>query len=100
MLDALYLQIFRFVGEGEIEQVMEIIGALVFLKKNLKRLEDLDEFFSCRPGELASIMGDMHALVHIPDSQSEHVKIYHASLPDLAESSCLWEVAVRSSGYA
>jgi len=82
MLDALYLQIFRSVGEDEIEKVMEILGALVFLKDNLKRLQDLEEFFSYRPGELASIMGDMSALVHVPDSRSEHVKIYHASLPD------------------
>ena len=80
-LDALYLQIFLSVGD-EIEKVMEILGALVFLKKNLKQLEDLEEFFGCRPGELASIMGDMHALIHIPDSRSENVKIYHASLPD------------------
>jgi len=82
MLDALYLQIFRSVGKDEIEKVMEILGALVLLKEDIKRLEDLEEFFSYRPGELASIMGDMTALVHIPDSRSEHVKIYHASLPD------------------
>ena len=82
MLDALYLQIFRSVGEDEIEKVMKILGALVFLKKSLKKLEDLEEFFGYRPGELASIMGDMSALVHIPDSRSERVKIYHASLPD------------------
>jgi hypothetical protein len=82
MLDALYLQIFRSVGEDEIDKVVEILGALVFLKENLKQLKDLEEFFSYRPGELASIMGDMHALVHIPDSRSKSVKIYHASLPD------------------
>ena len=82
MLDALYLQIFRSVEEDEIEKVMEILGALVFLNENLKKLEDLEEFFGYRPEELASIIGDMSALVHIPDSRSEHVKIYHASLPD------------------
>jgi len=82
MLDALYLQIFRSVGEDEIEKVMEILGALVFLKEDITKLADLEEFFSCRPGELTSIMGDMSALVHVPDSRSECVKIYHASLPD------------------
>jgi len=80
MLDALYLQIFRFVGD-EIEQVMEILGALIFPKVD-NTLVDLEDFFSYRPGELASIMGDMLALVRIPDSRSESVKIYHASLPD------------------
>jgi hypothetical protein len=82
MLDALYLQIFRSVGEDEIEKVKEILGALVFLKEDIRKLEVLDEFFSYRPGELASVMGDMPALVHIPDSRSESVKIYHALLPD------------------
>ena len=81
MLDALYLQIFRSVGD-EIEKVKEILGALVFLKVDINKLEVLENFFSYRPGELASIMGDMHALVCIPDSRSESVKIYHASLPD------------------
>ena len=81
MLDALYLQIFRSVGD-EIEKVKEILGALIFLKEDINELEVLEKFFSYRPGELASIMGDMLALVHIPDSRSESVKIYHASLPD------------------
>jgi len=81
MLDALYLQIFWSVGD-EIEKVKEILGALVFLKVDINKLEVLEEFFNYRPGELASIMGDMHALVHIPDSRSKSVKIYHASLPD------------------
>ena len=82
MLDALYIQIFRSVGQDEIEKVMEVLGALIFLKENIDKLEVLEEFFSYRPGELASIMGDMPALVHIPDSRSESIKIYHASLPD------------------
>ena len=82
MLDALYLQIFRSVGD-EIEKVKEILGALVFLKvEDINKLEVLENFFSYRPGELASIMGDMHALVCIPDNRTESVKIYHASLPD------------------
>jgi hypothetical protein len=81
MLDALYLQIFRSVGD-EIEKVKEILGALIFLTEDINELEVLEEFFSYRPGEVASIMGDMHALVHIPDSRFESVKIYHASLPD------------------
>ena len=80
-LDALYLQIFSSVGD-EIEKVKEILGALVLLKVDINKLEVLEEFFSYRPGELTSIMGNMHALVHIPDSRSESVKIYHASLPD------------------
>jgi hypothetical protein len=81
MLDALYLQIFRTVGD-EIEKVKEILGALIFLKEGINELEVLEDFFSYRPAELASIMGDMSALVHIPDSRSESVKIHHASLPD------------------
>jgi len=57
MLDALYLQIFRSVGD-EIENVKEILGALIFLKEDISELEVLEKFFSYRPGELASIMGD------------------------------------------
>ena len=81
MLDALYLQIFQSVGD-EIEKVKEILGALLFLKVDISKLVMLEEFFGYRPGELASVMGDMLALVRIPDSRSESVKIYHASLPD------------------
>ena len=83
MLDTLYLQIFRSVGD-EIEKVKGILGALIFLKGNINinKLEVLEGLFSYRPGELASIMGDMHALVHIPNTRFESVKIYHASLPD------------------
>ena len=82
MLDALYLQIFRSVGEDEIEKVMEVISALICLKDNIRRLDFLETFFDYRAGELASVMGDVLALIHVWDSGSEVVRIYHASLPD------------------
>ena len=83
-LDALYLQIFQSVGEDVIENVMEILGALICLKYSIDRLSTMEEFFNYRPGELLSIMEGVLALVDVPDhrDRSGYVKIYHASLPD------------------
>ena len=62
---------------------MEVLGALILLKENkMDQLNVLEAFLNYRPGELSSVMGDLLALVHIPNSQDEMVKIYHASLPD------------------
>jgi hypothetical protein len=83
MLDDLYLQIFQSVGKDEIGKVMEVLSALILLKENkIDRLDVLEAFLNYRPGELASVMEDLLALVHIPNSQAEMVKIHHASLPD------------------
>jgi hypothetical protein len=83
MLDVLYLQILRSVGEDEIEKVMEVLGALIILKENnIDQVGVLEAFLNYRRGELASVMGDMLALVHVPNAQYEMIKIYHASLPD------------------
>jgi hypothetical protein len=83
VLDALYFQIFQSVGEDEIGKIMEVLSALICLKENkFSSLNRLEEFFDFRPGELASIMGEMLALVHVPDNQFGDVRIYHASLPD------------------
>ena len=82
VLDALYLQILQSVGEDVIENVMEILGALICLKKyKIVGVGDLEGFFNYRPGELLSIMEDILALVDVPD-RSQVVRIYHASLPD------------------
>jgi hypothetical protein len=83
MLDALYLQIFRSVGEDQIAKVMEILSALICLTDNkIHRLVFLEELFKYRKRELASVMEDIRALVRIPDDRGELVEIYHASLPD------------------
>jgi hypothetical protein len=83
VLDALYLQILRSVGEDQIGKVMEVLGALIFLRENnINQVGVLEGLFNYRRGELVSVMGDMLALVHVPNSQYEMVKIYHASLPD------------------
>jgi hypothetical protein len=82
-LDALYLQIFQSVAQDEIGKVMEVLGALIFLNQNnMNQLWVLEGFFGYREGELASVMGDMLSLVHVPNSPHEIVKIHHASLPD------------------
>ena len=82
-LDALYLQIFQSVEKDVIKNVMEVLGALIFLKKyRIDRLDAMEGFFNYRPGELLSVMEDILSLVHVPDSQSDVIKIYHASLPD------------------
>jgi hypothetical protein len=81
-LDALYLQIFQSVGWDVIENVMEILGALICLKYSIGRLGAMEQFFNYRPGELLSIMEGVLALVDVPDSRFGAIKIYHASLPD------------------
>ncbi|KIM34852.1 hypothetical protein M413DRAFT_391183 [Hebeloma cylindrosporum] len=79
-LDELYLQIFRAIGKGEIERVMEVLGAHICL--NIRALDVLEEFFNYRPGELAHVLRTISALVFVPDKPSLNVTIYHASLPD------------------
>ncbi|KIM34854.1 hypothetical protein M413DRAFT_450031 [Hebeloma cylindrosporum] len=85
-LDDLYLQIFQSIGKDDIGKVMEVLGALILLEDNkIEQLDILEAFLNYRPGELASVMEDLLALVHIPDSQRRDdvmVKIHHASLPD------------------
>ena len=82
-VDALYLQIFQSVGEDVIENIMEILGALICLKEHkIDKLDAMERFFNYRPGELLSIMEDMLALVDVPDHQFDYIRIYHASLPD------------------
>jgi hypothetical protein len=69
VLDDLYLQIFRSVRKDEIGKVMKVLGALVLLKDlKIKRLDALEAFLNYRPGELASVMGDLLSFVHIPNS--------------------------------
>jgi hypothetical protein len=61
MLDALYLQIFRSVGEDEIGKVMELLGALIHIKdidNKMDNLADLETFF--RYGAYSS------TLAHLP----------------------------------
>jgi len=81
-LDALYFQIFQSVGWDVIDNVMEILRALICLKYNIGRLGVVEQFFNYRPGELLSIMEGVLALVDVPERRSLSVKIYHASLPD------------------
>jgi hypothetical protein len=57
MLDALYLQIFRSVGEDEIGKVMELLGALIHIKdidNKMDNLADLETFF--RYGAYSSML--------------------------------------------
>jgi hypothetical protein len=62
---------------------MEVLGALVCLRTaEIHRLNELETLFDYRPGELASVMGELLALVRIPDLRHLPVEIYHASLPD------------------
>jgi len=87
-LDTLYLQIFSSVDCDQIENVLKVLSALILSKNVLKdsnefdRLGSLEELFGYRHGQLEVVMGDMVALVDIPNRQSLFVKIYHASLPD------------------
>lgn len=84
MLDALYLQIFRSVGEDEIGKIIEVLGVLIYIKdtnSKMDNLAELETFFRYRTGELTSIMANMLALVHVPSEQFQPVEIYHASLP-------------------
>lgn len=57
IFDALYLQIFKSVGEDEINKFMEILSALIFLndtqiQRELRNVNFLEEFIDCRLGEL------------------------------------------------
>jgi len=69
VLDNLYLQIFQSVRKDEIGKVMKVLGALILLKElKIRRLDALEAFLNYRPGELASVMGDLLSFVHIPNS--------------------------------
>jgi hypothetical protein len=86
MLDALLHQIFQSVREDAIEKIMEVLGALIFIKSyQFQKLSCLEPFFDYRPRELASVMGDVLSLVYVPENADGSIKIYHASLPDFLQ---------------
>ena len=87
MLDALLHQIFRSIKPDMIETVMEILGALMYIKNfPFRKLSHLVPFFGYQPGELVSIMGDLLSLVDVPDHPEGTIKVYHASLPDFLQN--------------
>ena len=86
MLDALLHQIFQSVRQDDLEKVMEVLGALIFIKSfPFQKLSHLEPFFDYRPRELVSVLGDILSLVYVPENEDGSIKIYHASLPDFLQ---------------
>ncbi|KAF8172446.1 hypothetical protein BJ912DRAFT_1148162 [Pholiota molesta] len=87
-LDALYGGILESIDDDLIANALEII-AYVILHSTLDLLPEISDLslqaveaiFGHRPGDISIILGDLHALVFVPESEGL-LRLHHASLSD------------------
>jgi len=90
-LDALYSRIFSAVASHNISKVLDILSVLL-LTSNIDMTPDRkSEFLSYGPGEVYTVLTDLHSLISIPsadDGPGRHLYSIHASLADFLLDRC------------
>ena len=81
ILDELYGHVLK--SSEETERAISILGAIFCLNENQSPTpEFLQAFLRLEPEDITMIFWDLHSIVHIPFSDKNPIRFYHASLRD------------------
>lgn len=82
-MDSLYIYILESASDN-IETALEILTALLFLRHQDLQLTPrfVGSFLSLREGEIFTVLSDLHSIIHLPSTQEEELRLFHASLGD------------------